>query len=88
MVAKDYSQKASVDYNEVFAHVARLQTIRLIISLTTQNKWKIHQIDVKSAIIDEVQVEVCVQQPLGYKVKGHEKKNLEAKDLYGLKQAP
>ncbi|KAH9751752.1 hypothetical protein KPL71_014419 [Citrus sinensis] len=41
LVAKGYSQKAGIDYDEVFAPVARLETIRLIISLAAQNKWKI-----------------------------------------------
>ncbi|KAH9726094.1 hypothetical protein KPL70_008130 [Citrus sinensis] len=47
LVAKGYSQKAAIDYDEVFAPVARLETIRLIISLAAQNKWKIFQMDVK-----------------------------------------
>ncbi|KAE8706195.1 hypothetical protein F3Y22_tig00110403pilonHSYRG00175 [Hibiscus syriacus] len=54
LVAKGYSQKAGIDYDEVFAPVARLETIRLIISLATQNKWKIHQMDVKSAFLNGV----------------------------------
>ena len=51
LVAKGYSQKAGIDYDEVFASVARLETIQLIISLAAQNKWKIHQMDVKSAFL-------------------------------------
>ena len=54
LVAKDYSQKAGIDYDEVFAPVARLETIRLIISLATQNNWKIHQMDVKYAFLNGV----------------------------------
>ena len=51
LVAKGYSQKAGIDYDEVFAPVARLETIRLIISLAAQNKWRIFQMDVKSEIL-------------------------------------
>ncbi|KAH9650220.1 hypothetical protein KPL70_026283 [Citrus sinensis] len=47
LVAKGYSQKAGIDYDEVFAPIARLETIRLIISLAAQNKWRIFQMDVK-----------------------------------------
>ena len=54
LVAKGYSQKAGIDYDEVFTPVARLETIRLIISLAAQNKWKIHQMDVKSAFLNGV----------------------------------
>ena len=49
LVAKGYSQKDGIDYDKVFALVARLETIKLIISLVAQNNWRIHQMDVKSA---------------------------------------
>lgn len=90
LVAKGYSQKVGIDYDKVFAPIAQLETIRLIISLATQNKWKIHQIDVKSAFLNGVlEEEVYIQQPSGYEVKGHEEKVLKLKKaLYGLKQAP
>jgi hypothetical protein len=90
LVAKGYIQKAGIDYDEVFAPVARLETIRLIISLAAQHKWKIHQMDVKSAFLNRLlEEEVYIEQPLGYKVKGQEDKVLKLnKALYGLKQAP
>ncbi|RDX58057.1 Copia protein, partial [Mucuna pruriens] len=43
LVAKGYKQKPGIDYFEVFAPVARLDTIRMLISLSAQNNWKIHQ---------------------------------------------
>ena len=71
LVAKGYSQKAGIDYDEVFAPIARLETVRLIISLAAQNRWKIHQMDVKSAFLNGVfEEEVYIQQLPGYKVKG------------------
>ncbi|KAE8721075.1 hypothetical protein F3Y22_tig00016885pilonHSYRG00007 [Hibiscus syriacus] len=90
LVAKGYSQNAGIDYDEVFALVARLETIRLIISLADQNKWKIQQMDVKHVFLNGVlKEEVYIQQPSGYEVKGHEDKVLKLKKaLYGLKQAP
>ncbi|KAJ4702077.1 Retrovirus-related Pol polyprotein from transposon TNT 1-94 [Melia azedarach] len=90
LVAKGYSQRAGIDYDEVFAPVARLETVRLIISLAAQNKWKIHQMDVKSAFLNGVlEEEVYIQQPTGFEVKGQEDKVLKLrKALYGLKQAP
>ena len=73
LVAKGYSQKAGIDYNEVFAHVARSETITLMISLATQNKWKMYQMDVKYAFLNEVlEEEVYIEQPSGYEVKDHE----------------
>ncbi|KAE8677835.1 hypothetical protein F3Y22_tig00111495pilonHSYRG00094 [Hibiscus syriacus] len=82
------SQKAGIDYDEVFAHVVRLETIRLIISLAAQNKWKIQQMDVKYAFLNGVlEEEVYIKQSSGYEFKGQEDKVLKLKKaLYGLKQ--
>jgi len=90
LVTKGYSQKAGIDYDEVFAPVAHLETIRLIVSLAAQQKWKIHHMDVKSTFLNGViEEEAYIEQPLGYKVKGQEDKVLKLnKALYGLKQAP
>ena len=90
LVAKGYSQRAGIDYDEVFAPVARLETVRLIISLAAQNCWRIHQMDVKSAFLNgDLDEEVYIEQPQGYIVKGEEDKVLKLKKaLYGLKQAP
>ena len=90
LVAKGYSQRPGIDYDEVFAPVARLETIRLVISLAALNDWKIHQMDVKSAFLNGfLDEEVYVEQPLGYVVKGQGDKVLKLKKaLYGLKQAP
>ncbi|KAJ4728612.1 Retrovirus-related Pol polyprotein from transposon TNT 1-94 [Melia azedarach] len=75
LVAKGYSQRVGIDYDEMFAPVARLETVRLIISLAAQNKWKIHQMDVKSAFLNGVvEKEVYIQQSIGFKVKGKEDK--------------
>ena len=48
-MVKDYNQKHKIDYNEVFALVARLETIRFIIVTVAQYRWRIYQIDVKSS---------------------------------------
>lgn len=90
LVVKEYKQHQGIDYEEVSAPVARLETIRLIISLAAQNKWKIFQMDVKSAFLNGyLEEEVYVQQPPGFVVKRNEDKVLKLKKaLYGLKQAP
>jgi Reverse transcriptase (RNA-dependent DNA polymerase) len=80
LVAKGYKQQAGVDYEEVLAPVARMETIRLLIALAAQSKWRIYQMDVKSAFLNGVlEEEVYIEQPLGYLIN---------KALYGLKQAP
>lgn len=90
LVVKGYSQQYGVDYAEVFAPVARLDTIRVILSLAAQKGWMIYQLDVKSAFLHgELSEEVFVAQPSGYVQKGHEHKVYKLKKaLYGLKQAP
>ncbi|GJW07799.1 retrovirus-related pol polyprotein from transposon TNT 1-94 [Tanacetum coccineum] len=90
LVAKGYKQKHGIDYEEVFAPVARLETIRMIIAIAAQYRWKTHQIDVKSAFLNGLlEEEVYVEQPEGYVAKCQEGKVLMLKKaLYGLKQAP
>ncbi|KAL5816417.1 hypothetical protein ACOSQ3_024795 [Xanthoceras sorbifolium] len=90
LVAKGYKQKEGVDYGEVFAPVARQETIRLLISLAAQRSWKIYQLDVKSAFLNGfLEEEIYVEQPPGYVKKGREDKVYRLKKaLYGLKQAP
>ncbi|CAL9028826.1 unnamed protein product [Prunus brigantina] len=90
LVAKGYKQKHGIDYKEVFAPVARHDTIRLVISLAAQNSWLIYQLDVKSAFLHgNLQEEVYIDQPPGYERKGEKEKVFKLKKaLYGLKQAP
>nr|GEZ20804.1 reverse transcriptase [Tanacetum cinerariifolium] len=90
LVAKGYKQKHGIDYEEVFALVAHLKTIRMMIAIAAQHKWKIYQMDVKSAFLNGLlEKEVYVEQPEGYVAKGQEGKVLRLKKaLYGLKQAP
>ena len=90
LVVKGYAQRHGVDYDEVFAPVARLETIRFFVSLAAQRNWKIFQLDVKSAFLNGfLEEDVFVEQPKGYVIKGQEGKVLKLKRvLYGLKQAP
>jgi hypothetical protein len=90
LVAKGYAQKHGVDYEEVFALVARLETIRLMLALVASGKWEVHHMDVKSAFLNgELQEEVYVQQPPGFQNFKQPRKVLKlSKALYGLKQAP
>ncbi|CAL5403117.1 unnamed protein product [Camellia sinensis] len=90
LVAKGYKQQLGIDYNEVFAPVARHDTIRLVIALAAQKSWPIFQLDVKSAFLHgDLQEEVYVDQPPGYVCQGNETKVYKLrKALYGLKQAP
>ncbi|KAE8721174.1 hypothetical protein F3Y22_tig00016637pilonHSYRG00095 [Hibiscus syriacus] len=90
LVAKGYKQKAGIDYDEVFAPVARMETIRLLISQAAQFKWPIFQMDVKSAFLNGVlEEDIYIEQPPGYVKVEEDKKVLKLKKaLYGLKQEP
>lgn len=90
LVAKEYVQKHGIDFEEVFAPVARLDTVRLLLAFAANNGWKIHHLDVKSAFLHgELEEEVYVSQPEGYEVKGREKEVFRlSKALYGLRQSP
>nr|GEW86848.1 retrovirus-related Pol polyprotein from transposon TNT 1-94 [Tanacetum cinerariifolium] len=68
-------EKHGIDYEEVFAPVDCLETIRMIIAIAAQHKWKIHQMDMKSAFLNGLlEEEVYVEQPEGYVAKGHEER--------------
>ncbi|KAL8101414.1 hypothetical protein AgCh_033340 [Apium graveolens] len=90
LVAKGYVQQKGIDYNEVFAPVARLDTIRLLLALSAKEGWEVHHLDVQSAFLNgELQEEVYVTQPEGFVKEGLEQKVYKlVKALYGLRQAP
>ena len=87
LVARGYKQKYGIDYEEVFAPVARLDIVRMLISLTAHHSWKIYQLDVKSAFLNGVlEEEVYVEQLEGFISQGEEDKVYHLKKaLYGLK---
>lgn len=90
LVAKGYVQRCGIDYEEVFAPVTRLETVRLLLALAAKNEWEIHHLDVKTTFLNgELLEEVYVNQPEGYVMEGQEKKVYKLfKALYGLRQAP
>ncbi|BBN68281.1 BURP domain-containing protein [Prunus dulcis] len=90
LVVKGYAQKPGIDFNETFAPVARLDTIRTLIALAAQKGWKLYQLDVKSAFLNGMlKEEVYVDQPDGFVATNYEDKVYKLKKaLYGLKQAP
>ncbi|CAM8978529.1 unnamed protein product [Rhodiola kirilowii] len=90
LVAKGYVQRYSIDFDDVFAPVARMETVRLLIALAAQEGWRMHHMDVKTAFLNgELEDEVYVSQPRGFIEKESEHKVLKLhKALYGLRQAP
>jgi hypothetical protein len=71
LIVKRYKQQYGVDYEDVFALVARMKIVRLMISLADQKRWKIFQMDVKSAFLNgNLEEKVYVEQRVGFMVKG------------------
>ena len=90
LVAQGFSQQPRIGYNETFALMARLDTVRMVLAIVAHNKWYVHQMDVMSAFLNgSLEEEVYVRQPPGYEVDGQKDKVYRLKKtLYGLKQEP
>ena len=66
-MAKGYSQQPGVDFNETFAPVTRMETIKTVLAIAAQMELQVFQLDVKAAFLNgEFEEEVYVEQPLGY----------------------
>jgi hypothetical protein len=89
-VARGFSQKEGIDYEETFAPVARYTSIRAILAIAAVMKWKVHQMDVKTTFLNGViEEEVYVEQPQGFETHDSQTHVCRLKKaLYGLKQAP
>ena len=89
LVAKGFSQVEGIDFTEIFSPVVRFETVRLMLALSALEQWYITGLDVKSAFLyGELEEELYMEQPEGFRTKGQENKVLRLKRaLYGLKQA-
>lgn len=87
LVVKGYAQQFGIDYTEVYAPVARWDTIRMIVALAAQKDWCIFQLDVKSTFLHgELSEAVYIEHPQGFVNKGEEEKVYKLKKaLCGLK---
>ncbi|KAK9217771.1 hypothetical protein WN943_006399 [Citrus x changshan-huyou] len=90
LVAQGYNQEEGIDFDETFALVARLESIRMLLAYACHKDFILYQMDVKSAFLNGyIMEEVYVKQPPGFeneKFPDHVYKLSKA--LYGLKQAP
>jgi Reverse transcriptase (RNA-dependent DNA polymerase) len=89
-VVKEYRQTYDIDYDEIFAPMAKMSTVRTLISMVVNGGWKLHQLDVKNTflhgnLMEEVYMEIHpgfgTTQTVGKVCK-------LKKSLYGLKQSP
>jgi hypothetical protein len=88
LVAKGYSQVEGLDFDETYALVARLESIRILIAYATYHGFKLYQMDMKSAFLNgPIKEEVYVEQPLGFEDTEYPTHVYKlSKALYGLKQ--
>ncbi|GJZ67589.1 putative ribonuclease H-like domain-containing protein [Tanacetum coccineum] len=89
LVAQGYTQEEGIDYDEVFALVARIEAIRLFLAYASFKDFVVYQMDVKSAFLYVKIEEVYVCQPLGFEDPEFPDRVYKVeKALYGLHQAP
>nr|GEV27052.1 putative reverse transcriptase, RNA-dependent DNA polymerase [Tanacetum cinerariifolium] len=90
LVAQRHTQEEGIDYDEVFAPVARIKAIRLFLAYASFKDFVVYQIDVKSAFLyGKIKKELYVCQPLGFEdLDFLDKVYKVEKALYGLRQAP
>ncbi|GJU83356.1 putative ribonuclease H-like domain-containing protein [Tanacetum coccineum] len=90
LVAQGYTQEEGIDYDEVFALVARIETIRLFLAYALFKDFMVYRMDVKSAFLyGKIKEEVYVCQPPGFEDPDFPDRVYKVeKALYGLHQAP
>ena len=67
LVAKGYAQEYGVDFEETFSPIAKMASVRTIVAVATQQKWKLHQMDFKNAFFyGYLEEEEYMIQPLRY----------------------
>ncbi|GJX50747.1 putative ribonuclease H-like domain-containing protein [Tanacetum coccineum] len=90
LVAQGYRQEERIDYDEVFAPVARIEAIKIFLAFASYMGFKVYQMDVKSAFLyGTINEEVYVSQPPGFVDPKFPKKVYKVvKARYGLHQAP
>jgi hypothetical protein len=89
LVAKDFTQREGIDYNETFSPVSCKDSFRIIMALVVHYDLELHQMDVKTAFLNgDLEKNVYTTQPKGFVVEGKENMGCRLKKSnYGLKQA-
>ena len=88
-MAKGYTQREGIDYEETFSPVAMLKSIRILLSIAANLDYEIWQMNVKTAFLNgNLEESIYMVQLEGFVAKGQEQKVCKLlKSIYGLKQA-
>ena len=88
LIAKGFTQEYGIDYEEIFAPVACISSVRALLAVAATNKWDLFQMDVKNVFLNgDLSEEFYMQPPPGLSVESNKVCHLR-RALYGLKQAP
>ena len=87
LVVKGYKQREGLEYFDTYSPITRITSIRMLIAIGAVYKLEIHQMDVKTAFLNEdLEEEIYLEQPEGFIVSEQEQKVCRLiKSLYGLK---
>ena len=88
-MAKGFTQREEIDYNETFSPVSCKDSFKIIMALVTHYDLELHQMDVNTAFLNgDLYENVYMAQPKGFVVEGNERMGCcLKKSIYGLKQA-
>jgi Reverse transcriptase (RNA-dependent DNA polymerase) len=87
LIAKGYTQTYGIDYEETFTPVEKMNTVRILLSVAVNQKWTLHQMDVKNTFLQGMlEEEIYMAPPPGYIQQGNSNLVCKLKKLiYGLK---
>ena len=90
LMAKGYTHTHGIDYQKTFSPVTKLNTVRVLLSITANLDWPLHQFDVKNAFLHgDLEEEVYMDIPSGFETSSKAKGVCKLqKALYSLKQSP